>query len=175
VLAEVKRSGRFLTLDIFGEGPLRKDLLQQARSLGLQDQVRFRGFQPDVRHFLPRYRAYVHASHVETSSLAIIEAMAAGLPVIVGDVGAISELFDDGAEARFWPLGDPVEAAAILTDLIDDEPARLRAAMAARERFHRDFDADVIGPRLHAFLLGTDIATEPAEILPEPTRLSDAS
>jgi glycosyltransferase involved in cell wall biosynthesis len=155
VLAEVKRTGRSLTLDVFGEGPCRKDLLQQTRSLGLEEQVRFRGFRRDMREFLPGYRAYVHASYSESSSLAIIEAMAAGLPVVAGNIGPISELCDDGVEARFWPLDDPTQAAATLIDLLDCEPTRAMAAKAASERFHREFDADLIAPRLLSFLLGT--------------------
>ena len=140
---------------MFGEGPCRKDLLQLTRSLDLTDQVRFRGFRPDVRDFLPRYRAYVHASYSESLPLAIIEAMAAGLPIVTGDIGGISELCDDGVEARFWPLDDPAKAAAMLTGLLDSERARLAAASAASDRFRRDFDATVIGPRLRSFLLGT--------------------
>ena len=128
--------------------------LRQARSLGLEEQVRFRGFRPDVRDFLPGYRAYVHASYSESLPLAIIEAMAAGLPIVAGDIGGIRELCDDGVEARFWPLDDPARAAATLIDLLDCEPARLKAAHAARERFRRDFDADVVGPELRSFLLG---------------------
>ncbi len=76
----------------------------------------------DVRDFLPGYRAYVHASYSESLPLAIIEAMAAGLPIVAGNTGGISELCDDGVEARFWPLDDPAQAAATLI-----EPARLRA------------------------------------------------
>ena len=151
VLAEAKRAGRSLSLDIFGEGPCRKDLLSQARSLGLEEQVRFRGFRPDVRDFLPGYRAYVHASYSESSSLAIMEAMAAGLPIVAGNIGPISELCDDGVEARFWPLDDPAQAADLLIGLLDCEPERLKAARAARERFRRDFDADVVGPELRSF------------------------
>jgi glycosyltransferase involved in cell wall biosynthesis len=154
VLAETKRVGRSLTLDVFGEGPLRKDLLRLARSLGLEEQVRFRGFRNDVTAFLSRYRAYVHAAYAETSSLAIIEAMAAGLPIVAGNIGPIPELCDDGVEARFWSLDDPAEAAATLIDLLDCEPARLMAARAASERFHRDFDAAVVAPQLQSFLLG---------------------
>lgn len=154
VLAEAKRAGRFLTLDVFGEGPLRKTLLQQARSLGLEEQVRFRGFRPDVRDFLPRYRLYVHASYVDAQPLAIIEAMAAGLPIVAADVGGISELCDDGVEARFWPLDAPAQAAAMLIELLECEPARLKAGRAASERFHRDFDANVVAPQLRSFLLG---------------------
>ena len=156
VLAEAKRAGRSFTLDVFGEGPCRKDLLQQTRSLGLEEQVRFRGFRRDVREFLPGYRAYVHASYSESSSLAIIEAMAAGLPIVAGNIGPISELCDDGVEARFWPLDDPAQAAAMLIDLLDCEPARLMAAEAASERFRRDFDADIVAPKLRSFLLGDD-------------------
>jgi len=155
VLAEAKRAGRPLSLDIFGEGPCRKDLSLQARSLGLEEQVRLRGFRPDVRDFLPGYRAYVHASYSESSSLAIMEAMAAGLPIVAASTGPISELCDDGVEGRFWPLDDPAAAAALLTGLLDCEPERLKAARAARERFRRDFDADVVGPELRSFLLGT--------------------
>lgn len=155
VLAEAKRAGRPFTLDVFGEGPCQSNLLQLTRHLNLDEQVRFRGFKRDVREFLPGYRAYVHASYSESSSLAIIEAMAAGLPIVAGNIGPISELCDDGVEARFWPLDDAPRAAARLIDLLDCEPARAMAAQAASERFHRSFDADVIAPSLLSFLLGT--------------------
>jgi glycosyltransferase involved in cell wall biosynthesis len=156
ILAAAKRAGRSLTLDIFGEGPLRRDLVQRAQSLGLEDQVRLRGFRRDVRDFLPRYRAYVHASYSESSSLAIMEAMGAGLPIVAANIGPISELCNDGDEARFWPLDDPARAAAVLIDLLGCEPARLKAANAASERFRRDFDAERVAPRLRFFLLGLD-------------------
>lgn len=152
VLAEANRAGESLTLDVFGEGPLRKDLLQLTDSLGLEKQVRFQGFRRDVRDFLPRYRTYVHACYSESFCLAIVEAMAAGLPIVTANSGPISELVDDGVEARFWPLDDTAQAAATLIDLLDNEPARLKAARAASERFHRDFDADLVVPRLLSFL-----------------------
>ena len=154
VLAEAKKGGHPLTLDIFGDGPLRKELEQLALDLGLVEQVRFRGFRHDVRDFLPGYRAYVHASYSESSSLAIMEAMDAGLPIVAADVGPLAELFDDGVEGRFWPLDDPAGAAAVLLELTEDEPNRRKAARAARERFERDFDANVVGPRLRSFLYG---------------------
>lgn len=153
VLAEAKRAGVTLTLDIFGEGPCRKDLERQAQRLGMAGQVRLRGYQPDVREFLPGYRAYVHASYSESSSLAIMEAMAAGLPIVAGNIGPIAELCNDGSEARFWPLDDVPRAAAELTGLLGCEPERLKAVQAARDRFRRDYDADVVAPRLASFLL----------------------
>jgi glycosyltransferase involved in cell wall biosynthesis len=154
VLAETRRAGQSLTLDVFGEGPCRVDLLRQVHDLGLEEQVRFQGFRPDARDFLPGYRIYVHASYSESLPLAIIEAMAAGLPIVTGDTGGIRELCDEGVEARFWSLDDPAQAAATLTALLDSEPTRLKAAQAARERFRRDFDADVVVPQLLSFLFG---------------------
>jgi glycosyltransferase involved in cell wall biosynthesis len=154
VLAAAKQAGHVLTLDIFGDGPLRGELQQLARGLDLAEQVRFRGFQRGVRDFLPGYRAYVHASYSESSSLAIMEAMDAGLPVVTAAIGPLAELVDDGAEGRFWPLGDPGQAAGVLLELLADEPVRRKAARAARERFERDFSAAVIAPRLRSFLLG---------------------
>ena len=159
VLAEAARTGRRYSLDVYGEGPLRGDLLRQATALGLDGQVRFRGFDPGVRSLLPRYRAYAHASYSESSSLAIIESMAAGLPIVAGNIGPIAELCTEGVEARFWPLDDPAKAAAVLSGLLDSEPDRLRAAAAAQERFRREFDAEVIAPRLWAFLRESQSAT----------------
>jgi glycosyltransferase involved in cell wall biosynthesis len=154
ILAETRRRERSLTLDVFGEGPCRADLLRQAHALGLEEQVRFQGFRPNARDFLPGYRTYVHASYSESLPLAIIEAMAAGLPIVTGDTGGIRELCDEGVEARFWSLDDAAQAAVTLTALLDSEPARSKAAKAARERFHRDFEADVVVPRLMSFLFG---------------------
>ena len=159
VLAEAARTGRRYSLDVYGEGPLRGDLLRRATALGLDGQVRFRGFDPAVRSLLPRYRAYAHASYSESSSLAIIESMAAGLPIVAGNIGPIAELCTEGVEARFWPLDDPAKAAAVLSGLLDSEPDRLRAAAAAQERFRREFDAEVIAPRLWAFLRESQSAT----------------
>lgn len=154
VLAEAKKAGRTLTLHIFGEGPLRKELERRIAALGLDGQVRLWGYRSDVREFLPRYRAYAHAAHGEVSPLAVIEALAAGLPVLAPGIGPITELCDDGVEARFWPLDDPAEAASILLELLDVEGTRSKAAVAALERFHRDYDASVLGPRLTSFLFG---------------------
>ena len=58
-------------------------------------------------------------------------------------------------EGRCWPLDDPAEAAAILIGLLDSEPTRLKAATAARERFRRDFDAEVLGAPAASFLRGS--------------------
>jgi glycosyltransferase involved in cell wall biosynthesis len=152
-LAAACKAGHRLTLDVYGDGPLKRDLEQRIAALGLETQVRLCGFRTDVRALLPRYRAYAHAAYAETSSLAIIEAMAAGLPIIAGGIGPIAELADDGVEARFWPLDNPEQAAVIAVELLGSEEARAKAGAAALERFRRDYSAAVLGPQIRSFLL----------------------
>jgi glycosyltransferase involved in cell wall biosynthesis len=158
VLAQAREAGRAYTMDIYGEGPMRKDLEQLITSLGLERQVRLRGFRTDVRDSLSGYRACVHASYSESLPLAIIEAMAAGLPVVAADAGGVAELFDEGVEGYFWPLDDPTRAAEVLIGLMDDEPKRSMAGAAALARFRQDFDAEVTAPRLLSFVMGADVS-----------------
>lgn len=152
VLGLAKRAGREYTLDIYGTGRIRQHLERRADDLGLAGQVRFRGFDPNVRAALPAYRAYVHASPVETGPIALIEALAAGLPVVAAARGGTVELFSDGMEGRYWPLDDPQAASRTLMDLLEDETVRQAAGRAASARFRTFFDARLVGPRLEAFL-----------------------
>ena len=152
ILAEANRRGHRYTLDIFGQGMLINELQEKARDLGLADQIRWRGFRPDVRNFLPGYRAYAHASYSESSSLAIIEAMAAGLPILAGKIGGVQELFDDGVEGRFWPLDNVSRATDMLIELLDSEDGRRTAGQAARKRYFCSYDSTVVAPRLLEFL-----------------------
>lgn len=164
VLAEAKNLGRTLTLDLFGEGPCHKDLTRLASALGVGDQARFRGFVPNVCDLLPGYRVYVHASVRETGPLAIIEAMAAGLPILAGSVGGIPELYEAGVEGRFWPLDDTATAAGILIDLLDSESKRKDAGTASVVRHRSSYDSSLLVPQLWSFLMGTtgsDAVTEP--------------
>jgi hypothetical protein len=97
-------------------------------------------------------------------TLAVIEAMKAGLPILAPRTGGVPELFDDGAEGRFWPLDDQARAAALLMGLVDDEAERARAGRAAQDRFRRAFDAEVVAPRLLSFLFdGTAHAVNGAD------------
>jgi glycosyltransferase involved in cell wall biosynthesis len=152
VLHEARLMGTSLTLDVYGEGRCRKDLERLARSLNLTEHVRFHGFRSEVRQSLPAYRVYVHASYSEALPFAILEAMAAGLPIVAARAGVSPELFQDGIEGRLWPLDDPKRAATVLLDLIDDEPRRSAAAAASLEQFENHFQSSIVGPDLYSFL-----------------------
>lgn len=153
VLVAAKRRGRVYTLDVFGDGPQRAALVKQARELGLADQVRFMGFRPDVRAELPAYRAYVHTAYRESQGIALIEAMAAGLPLVVGRQGGVPEVCDEESGARFWPLDDAERAAAVLVDLLDDQSAVEVAAARAMAAYRTRFDTSAVAPRLYEFVM----------------------
>jgi glycosyltransferase involved in cell wall biosynthesis len=152
VLAAAGRRGHRYTLDVFGEGVERARLLALADELGLADRVRLHGFCSDVQQRLPGYRACVHASYSESLPLAVIEAMAAGLPVVSSTAGGLGELFHDPEQGRFWPIDDAEDAARILVDLMEDPAELARCGRAAREKCRRDHDADVVAPMLLDFL-----------------------
>lgn len=152
VLAEAKKLGKSYTLTLVGDGEHRTMLRELARTLGVEEQVRFMGFQPKAARFLPSHRAYVHSSILESSPIALIEALSCGKPLFAGQVGGIPEMFDDGIEGTFWPLDDPVEGARRLIALLED-PQRLEAmSRAARRKFEQAYSSDVLARRLVHFM-----------------------
>jgi Glycosyltransferase len=138
VLAATNRMGRRYTLDVIGDGPTRRPLARLTRDLGLEQQVRFLGRIPHGRASLPGHRAYVHTATREVFPFALIEAMAAGLPVVAGRTGGISEMLEHETEGVFWPLDDPDAAAAVLVALLDDEPRRALLGAVGRDRIERE-------------------------------------
>jgi glycosyltransferase involved in cell wall biosynthesis len=167
VLAAARARGFRYSLDVFGEGVERRNLIALAQELGVDEQLRLWGFRREAPSLLAGYRLYVHASYSESSSLAIMEAMGAGLPVVSSDAGALPELFDDPGEGRFWPLDDPERGASILIDFLECEEELQRAGKAALARFRRDYDADTVAPRLEAFLHGFSVQTDDEQVLDE--------
>jgi glycosyltransferase involved in cell wall biosynthesis len=115
-----------------GDGPLRAPLERQARALGIAERVLFLGVRRDVARLLAAADAFVLASAYEGNPLTVMEAMAAGKPVIATAVGCVPELVVEGA-GRVVPPGD----AAALEDAMhevaaDPALARARGAVAGR-------------------------------------------
>lgn len=130
-----------------GDGPALSAFREQAARLGLAN-FHFLGRRDDVPELLRDAAiAVVPAVWAEAFGLTVVEAMAAGVPVIASRVGGIPELVQEGITGLLVPAGDPAALASAITGLLDD-PAR-RAALgaggrrAARERF--TIDRTVVG------------------------------
>lgn len=102
-------------LAIIGDGPLREALEAQATQAGLADAVRFLGDRHDVPRLLMGMEVFALSSSSEGYSIALLEACAAGLPIVATDVGGNREIVREGVNGRLVPSGD---AAALATALI---------------------------------------------------------
>lgn len=127
-------------LHVAGDGSLRQTLEGQAADLGLRG-VRFLGTVDDVPARLGRSALVLAPSRHEGLGLAVLEAMAAGRPVVASAVGGHLETLPDGYEGLF-PAGDAEAAAGLLRRLADDPPRRRQVGDALRARQRRLFDVD---------------------------------
>jgi glycosyltransferase involved in cell wall biosynthesis len=130
------RAHRSLRLLLVGDGPLRADLSEQARRLGVAPWVTFAGHRNDVAELLPGLDAYVSSSNYEGISLSILEAMASARPVIATRVGGNPEIVIHGQTGIVVPPGDVDALRDGFLSLLDncDEAAQmgLRAETLAR-------------------------------------------
>lgn len=111
---------------------IQADLERLASSLSLSDRVHFLGQRNDVPSLLMAMDIYVMASHEEGSSNALLEAMAAGLPIIATDVGGNREALDDGQAGMLVPPHDPDALSLAIRKLLDDDVLRSQVAAKAK-------------------------------------------
>jgi glycosyltransferase involved in cell wall biosynthesis len=133
-----------LTFLVVGEGTEAGKLQARARDLSLGTAVRFMGKREDVPALLMAADASVLCSHpvVETFPLAVLEAMASGLPVVATNVGALREMLETGTEGFLVAPGDTDALAAKLLELAGDPALRTKIGAAARARVVREFSEE---------------------------------
>jgi glycosyltransferase involved in cell wall biosynthesis len=117
-----------------GEGPLRESLEQRAGALGLSDRITFAGIRSDVPRVLAALDLVVQPSQTEGMSNAVLEAMAAGVPVIATDTGGNPDLLRDGVSGLLVPPGSSTELASAMLRLLEDPAAARALAATARKR-----------------------------------------
>ncbi len=138
-LAMLKRSGRRVGARIAGEGPQGAELKAQAQRLGIADQVRFIGYCP-ARAAFAMGRMLVIPSRAESLPYIVLEAAAAGVPIIATSVGGVPEIFGPQAGSLISPENVAALADAIGTAL--DDPAQMRrVAAAVQARVRSEFSS----------------------------------
>ncbi|HVM90438.1 MAG TPA: glycosyltransferase [Verrucomicrobiae bacterium] len=128
---ELKKSHPDYALTIVGDGSMRSEL--EARNSGAD----FAGNQDDVRPYLERAALYVQPSHFEGWGLAVVEAAAAGLPIVMSDVGLAGEVIKDGESGLVVPPGDAHALADAIETLLEDPALAERLGAQARMAVHR--------------------------------------
>jgi glycosyltransferase involved in cell wall biosynthesis len=128
-----------LQLDVFGDGSLRADLERQAERLGVA--ATFHGQVPDVGERLLDVDLFALPTRGDNLPIAVLEAMAAALPVVATRTGGLPELVDDGQTGTLVEPDDPTDLAAAVARLARDEEMRVRLGRAGAARVRQHFDA----------------------------------
>jgi glycosyltransferase involved in cell wall biosynthesis len=136
-LAVLRQSGRRITATIAGEGPDDEKLKAQTYRLGLIDQVRFIGHCP-AREAFTMGRMLVIPSRAESLPYVVLEAAAAGLPIIATNVGGMPEIFGPQA-AQLIPADDTVALIGAIAKAVDDPKQMQSAAQALKTRVRSEF------------------------------------
>ena len=145
-LGQTVGAARDWTLTVVGDGPEREALEFQAQQAGLKEQVQFLGFRSDPQKFLLQAGVFVLPSRFEGMPNALLEAMAAGLGVVVTDASpGPLEVVVNGVSGLVVPSDDPCALADALDRLAADPLLRERLGAAARDTL-RQSDWPVVGP-----------------------------
>jgi glycosyltransferase involved in cell wall biosynthesis len=135
-------------LVLVGDGPLREDLVAQARSLGVDQRVHFVGYRSNTVDFLRAMDLFVLPSLYEGMPLSILEAMGAGLPVVATDVDGTPEAVVDGETGLLVPPADPAALASAVNRLLGDRALAQRMGRNGRARAEAHFSETALIDRL---------------------------
>lgn len=131
-------------LTLVGDGPRKEACEEIARNCGIDSRVEFAGYSDCVDAHLNGADIFALITHWEGFPRSILEAMRAGLPVIVSDVGGCSEAVSDGATGRVVRHGDRKHLTAALRDLLSNREKRLDMGIHARKMYEEKFTFEIL-------------------------------
>jgi glycosyltransferase involved in cell wall biosynthesis len=122
-----------------GDGDLHAELEREAKELGVEKYIKMLGFRKDVPDLLPQLDLFVLPSLSEGLSVAILEALAVGVPMIATAVGGTPEVITDHEDGILVPPADPDALAESICLLVKNTELRQRLAKAGQEMVFRRF------------------------------------
>ena len=139
------------TLLVLGQGPDRNTLRQSAEALGIAASVDFRGIREDVGHHYAAADIFVLPSRYEGFPNVMLEAMAAGLPVIASQVSGTEDAIEDGRNGLLVPPGEPEALSEALRRLSEDPDLRERLGTEARKTVEGRFNINRVAEQTLGF------------------------
>jgi glycosyltransferase involved in cell wall biosynthesis len=136
-----------LRLDIFGSGPLQESLHEKAVQLGTSVDVRFHGVVADIERYLDSSCIFVQPSLVEGMSNVILEAMAAGLPVVSTRTGAAAEIIQNGVNGLLVDAGSSEQIRDAILRIVSDEDFAQRIGMEARAGIVSKYAIEIVAEK----------------------------
>ncbi len=144
-IAQLKTSGTQSAFAFAGDGPLRAELEQTTQHLGIADHVRFLGVREDINELLLAADIFVQPSLWEGLSLALLEALLAGLPVLATGVEGVVDVVEDGRSALLVPPTDATALASAIERLLEDAGLRERLGLAGQQRVKTRYSIEHMG------------------------------
>lgn len=128
----------------FGQGPQRQALETEVTRLGLTADVRFAGFRDDLPRWMGNLDLLVHPAYMEGLGVSLLQAAAAGVPIIASRAGGMPEAVRDGENGLLVPPGDVDALLVALRRLIGDAALRRRLAQGGPALIAREFSIDAM-------------------------------
>ena len=145
VLRERQRDFRIL---VAGEGELRSSLQARIADLGLSERMRLLGNVTDLGDLMQAADLFVLPSLWEGLPLVLLEALAAGLPVVATRIRGVAEVIQDGVQGRLVPTRDAAALAAVLEELLENPRVRADLSQAGRQLVQDAYSFDRVAERL---------------------------
>lgn len=137
--AILKGKGHSFKLVLIGIGPLESEIQQRVEALGLKDRVLFFGQSEDIHGMLQAFDCFILPSLWEGMPLALLEAMAVGLPVIATDVAGTREVVEDGKTGKLIPPMQPDAIVNAIIELMSNPEYRKTLALFGLEQVRKNF------------------------------------
>ena len=141
-------------LVVVGDGPERELLERRIAELGLTATAHLIGEHRDVPGLLRSFTVFVLPSKAEGTSMSVLEAMAAGVPVIATAVGGTPALLDGGRCGQLIAANDVGALADAIVSLLDDHERRRTYAIAARQRVMQYYDEQAVADQYESLYMG---------------------
>ena len=142
VIAQLAVRNSDIVAVIAGDGELRDELRDRAAALRISDHIRWLGWRRDLATIYAATDVFLLTSRNEGTPVALIEAMASGVPGVSTDVGGVKDVIDSSAVGSVTPAGDVAALAAAVQRLLNDSDLRRRMGDGARAHVLRKYAID---------------------------------
>lgn len=153
-ILEVFPKTRFI---FFGKGPLREELAALCHARGIQERVVFAGFRDDLHRILPNIDLVVHPALMEGLGVSLLQAAAAGVPIVGAEAGGIPEVVKDGVNGFLTPPGEVTQLQQRVIELLRDPPLRSQMGEQGKSLVAAEFSIESMVNRyrvLYSSLVG---------------------
>lgn len=144
---QLRRSSDRLRLVVIGAGAAVDEARQFAEHARMEDDIFFTGEQADVAAWMPAFDVYVQAPSSSAMPVALLEAMAAGIPVVAANSGFVREVLSDGRSGRLVPVNDANALGAALQGVLEDAELRLALGSTAQAFMQNSYGGSLFAGR----------------------------